>query len=365
MRSTHAQRLERWLGAEQVTSISDQMREWYGPPVPVSNVPGSVWAGRGGEFMGPIAGGGFAGLTDYYRDRVRRIARNFARKQQATCHAGFASFTDLMTEAVTNGKAQYLPFVKSETAGSTIAVRTSWTESGYPAAGSAPAARPGGAIPDNTTAGGFLQKDPNGTDTLHLTSVISDSLVSAQTLILYDRLFHASGIAHTNNASQTVTGTPTRYNTTASAPGTFFFLEVTSTLGTTAHTVLINYTDNSGNAAENSGTTSIVVSSTGGKVPHAQFFVPINVADTGILAITALTFSAVSSGTSNAVLGKVLTFVPQPYLASSGVPRILDGIKSAFNLVEVKTDACLAFLELKGSTNVGGSYCGMITLVSG
>jgi hypothetical protein len=341
------------------------MREWYGPPVPVSNVPGSVWAGRGGEFMGPIAGGGFAGLTDYYRDRARRIARNFARKQRATCHAGFASFTDLMTEAVTNGKAQHLPFVKSITGGSTIQVRTSWTESGYPEAGAAPAVRPGGAIPDNTTVGGFRQQDPSGTDTLHLTSVMSHSLVSGKILILYDRLFHASAIAHTNNASQTVTGTPTRYNTTASAPGTFFFLEVTDTLAATAHTVLINYTDNSGNAAENSGTTSIVVSSTAGKLPHAQFFIPINAADTGILAITALTFSAVSSGTSNAVLGKVLTFIPQPYRAASGVPGLLNGISSAFNLVEVKTDACLAFLDVKGSTDVGGSYSGMITLVSG
>jgi hypothetical protein len=314
--------------------------------------------------MGPIAGGGFAGLTDYYRDRVRRIARNFARKQLATCHTGFASFTDLMTEAVTNGKAQVLPFARSSAGGGGAQPRTFWTESGFPEAGGTPAARPAGAIPDNTTIGGFLQKNPDGADTLHLASVLSYSLLPFNFIVLYDRLFHASDIAHTNNASQTVTGTPTRYNTTASAPGTFFFLEVTSTLGTTAHTILINYTDNSNNAAENSGTTTIVVSSTTARIPHAQFFVPINAADTGILAITALTFSAVSSGTSNAVLGKALSIIPQPNIGSSGAPTILNCINSAFNLVEVKANACLAFIDLKGGSG-NSSFTGTITLVSG
>jgi hypothetical protein len=277
-----------------------------------------------------------------------------------TANAGFASLSDLISEATTGGKQQNIFFSKVG-AGTASHNRTLWTEIGFPGAGAAPAARPGGAVPDNTTDGGLKQVDPSGTDTLHLTTLTSFPSTGPNTLVLYDRLFGASAVAHTNNASQTITGTPSRYHSTATAPGNFFFLECTNTLGTTAHTILINYTDNSGNAAENSGTTSIVVSSTAGRVPHAQFFVPINAADTGILDVTACTFSAVSSGTSNAVLGHVLTFIPQP-IAGSGV--ILDGINSAFNFIEVKTDACMAFLELKAVASAS-TYTGFITLVSG
>jgi hypothetical protein len=277
-----------------------------------------------------------------------------------TANAVFASLSDLITEATTGGKQQNIMFSKIG-AGTAIHNRTLWTESGFPGAGAAPAARAAGAVPDNTTDGGLKQVDPAGTDTLHLTTLTAFASTAPNVLVLYDRLYGASAIAHTNNASQTITGTPVRYHATTTAPGNFFFLECTNTLGTTAHTILINYTDNSGNAAENSGTTTIVVSSTAGRVPHAQFFVPINVADTGILDVTACTFSAVSSGTSNAILGHALAMIPQP-VANVGV--VLDGINSAFNLVEVKTDACLAFLELKGVASAS-TYTGQVVLVSG
>jgi hypothetical protein len=42
----------------------------------------------------------------------------------------------------------------------------------------------------------------------------------------------------------------------------------------------------------------------------------------------------------------------------------MDGINSAFNLVEVLTDACPALIELKGVSSVT-TYTGTITLVSG
>jgi hypothetical protein len=335
------------------------MRQWYGPPIAIANVPGAVYARKDGEFVGPILGGGFAGLADFYGDRAKRIARNFTKRQLRTANSGFSSLSDLLSE-VTAGKGQTLSFAKNDAA-TAVHNRTLWAESGLPSAGATPAARPGGEIPSNATTGGFLQWDPNGTDTLHLTTIALSSSTGANIIVLYDRLFAASAVAHTNNASQTVTGTPTRYNTTASAPGNFFFLEVTDTLGATAHTVLINYTDNSNNSAENSGTTSIVVSSTANRIPHAQFFIPLNVNDTGLLAVTALTFSAVSSGTSNAVIGHPLTFIPA-YGGNS--TTVLHGINSAFNLAEIETDACLAFLALKGFAG-NTLYFGSIQLVSG
>jgi hypothetical protein len=42
----------------------------------------------------------------------------------------------------------------------------------------------------------------------------------------------------------------------------------------------------------------------------------------------------------------------------------MDGINSAFNLVQIKTGACLAFLEIKGQ-GVATTYTGQMIAVSG
>ena len=47
-RHTHTARLERWLGAEQVETMSRSMRDWYGPPIAVA----STLAGTVGQ---PVA----------------------------------------------------------------------------------------------------------------------------------------------------------------------------------------------------------------------------------------------------------------------------------------------------------------------
>ena len=73
--STHAGRLERWLGAEETARLSDAVRDWYGPPIPLAGVPGGVYARKGGDFVGPVEGGRFASSFDYARDRLRRAER--------------------------------------------------------------------------------------------------------------------------------------------------------------------------------------------------------------------------------------------------------------------------------------------------
>ena len=48
---THSDRLERWLGADQVQRVTDSMREWYGPPIALAGVPGNVRAAKGGACL--------------------------------------------------------------------------------------------------------------------------------------------------------------------------------------------------------------------------------------------------------------------------------------------------------------------------
>ena len=74
MRHVHSDKIERWLGSE-AQRIVDATRDWYGPPIAVANVPGKVWATRGGEFIGHIDGGGFMSLAEAQWDRTQTVAK--------------------------------------------------------------------------------------------------------------------------------------------------------------------------------------------------------------------------------------------------------------------------------------------------
>lgn len=359
--STQAHRLENWMGKEQVEECSRQMRDWYGPPIPLKNVPGAVYARGGGDFVGPIRGGGVGCLADYYADKVVRAWKKQARTQRL--YTGFSSLSDLISEATTGAKQQNFFFYKTSTVNITASNESLWLiAGGMPGAGAAPSALAGGSVPDNTTVGGLQQVDPGGSDTLHLTTVTSQSTVAGRMLVLYDRIFNASGLPHNTTAATACSGVPTRYTTTTGdVAGNFAFLEVTNALGSTAHTVTMRYNDQAGGADENAIATTVVVSSAANRIPHAAFFIPLAAADTGLCAHDLFTMSAVSSGTSNCVIGHPLCFIPQP-VANAGV--IIDGINSAFNLVQIKTDACLAFLRFS-ATNAVETFMGSVTLVSG
>lgn len=359
MRSTHSQRLERWLGREAVESLSRSARGWYGDPIPVANVPGLVYATGDGDFVGLIRGGFHASAADFVAQRIKRISRNFTAKQLRTANTGFASLGDLISEATAGGKRQDNWYVKGATTAAATN-QTCWPLGSFPAAGSAGSNIPGGSVPTNATAGSLAQTDPSGSDTLHVTTVQSVSNVASQTLLLYDRLFHAANILHTTTGNQAVSGTPTRYTGTASA-NSFITLEVTSTLGSTAHNATITYVDDQGNTAEAGSAQAVTASSVANRLPFASWFYVLNSPDKGARNATNIAFSAVSSGTSQIVQGMPIMFIPQP-VANAMV--VMDGINSAFNLKEIKTGACLTFMSLQG-TATATTYTGMIVLVAG
>ncbi|MFI5043107.1 MAG: hypothetical protein ACHQNA_14885, partial [Acidimicrobiales bacterium] len=197
-----------------------------------------------------------------------------------------------------------------------------------------------------------------------LYAMVSNPSTAPNVLLLYDRLWEGSGVAHSTTGNQAISGTPTRYSTSGTAQGNFIFLEVFSTLGTTAHNVSFNYTDDQGNARTGATVQAVVVSSTAGRIPitpNPFYFWPINGGDRGVQAITRVVLSAVSSGTSNAVLGHPIAFIPQP-VANSMV--VMEGVGSALGLVPIAAGAALAFLEIKGVASAT-TYAGMATVASG
>ncbi len=362
MRNTHSNRLERWLGTELVEQISRNTAGWYGPPLAIAGVPGKVYAAGDGDFVGPLDGGYFGSLMDYTRDKYRSAYRRWAKRQASTVNMGFTSLSDLISEATTGGKRQDFFFTKTGTGAVAGRHYSLWNLASLPAAGGAPAARPGGAVPTNATTGSFQQVDGAGSDTLHITTVQALGTTGPTSLMLYDRTFHAGSINHATLTAQSITGVPTRYATTTS-PGVFAFLEVVTALNAVAHTAVLQYTDQDGNAAENTASLTIIISSVITQIPHFPWFLPLNAGDTGLRTMTNLTFSSAGSpsGTSNLVMGKPYCICPCP-IAQSMV--VLDGINSAFNLPEVLDGACVNIIDMHG-VGSATTHSGTVVMVSG
>lgn len=367
--STHAQRLERWLGTAKVEQMSQSMVSWYGPPIAVAGVPGRVFAHKGGDFRGPIRSGQFLNATDFAVMRLKRAMRDTARRQAYQANTGFASLSDLISEATT-GKRRDYAFQKSGSTGVVAVTNTLWRLGTQPPAGAAPAAAPGGTAPDDSTTGAFPFTNPSGSDTQHFVVGNVSASVIANTLLLYDRLFH---VLKTMNSSTTeaVTGVPTRYQSqTASDPdyvgGNFLFVETGGTpLAATAHNwTVCTYTDQAGA----SSTLPSLTGQSAGIIdrldqPAGQWFAPLESGDVGIKALTQMQCSAtVATGVINFAIGHPIVFMPCPIV---NVICVTDGLSTAFNLVRIFNDACLAFLEITKPSVTATNYAGIFSTVAG
>ena len=307
---THSQRLERWLGPDMVGRVSESMRHWYGPPVALAGVPGAVYAMRGGDFCGPILGGGFANLADFTESRARRIARGFARRQRAVAGAGFASLSDLISEATSGGKSQMLPFTKAGTAGVAARHNSLFNVGAVPPAGGIGGTAGTGRVCTRATVGALGQYNPVSGDTLHLTTVTLQASVAGQMLLLYDRLWD---MTHTMTVDPQAVGTgavPTRYQTAATAPGTFISGEVTTVLPAATPTLTCSYLNQDGTAVTSPALSTIATGAAVNTIPFASpyWFVPLANGDTGVLRMGDATTGANAFNLSAAMASGVVTW---------------------------------------------------------
>lgn len=361
MKSAHAQRLDRWLGPDLAEGIARQAKGWYGPPIPILGVPGRVYAAGDGDIVGQIEGGFFGSLADYAAERVKRVSRNFARRQGSSLYTGFASLSDLITEATTGGKAQDIYYQKTSTVAKPAAAycQDLWNMAAVPSAGSNGGALPGGTVYNASSAGRLPIADPGGSDTNHLTTWTANGTVVGA-LLLSDRLFSFSG-SH-NSANAACSGVPTRYQDTTAA-GTYISARVTTILTSTAHNITITYIDQDNNTGAGAALAARVSSAVGTK-PFTTpiWFYPLNAGDTGARAITNWATSAGNTGVSDVYLAHALAICPMPVANN---PFILDGINSAFNLVKILAGSCLMFEEYWMPATTVGTFAGIVKVVGG
>lgn len=375
-RHVHSQRLERWLGKDQIERISNNFRyaggpssPWYGPPVGLLDLPGAVYVTGDGDFVGNFNRGGFYGAADTARDYIAKLWRQAGKPiyiPEPEFGVGFTSLSDAIARA-SSGYSQRLngAIQKTGPTGVVGVASTLWRLGAMPAAGAAGSAAPGGRAPTSATTGAMVYANP-ASGTLHLTGADMTASVISNSLMLYDRIFD---VAKTMNstATEAVTGTPSRYqSTTASDPdyagGNFLFIEVGGTaLAATAHNwTTCLYTDQA-------GSTGITLPSVTGNAsaivdrldqPTNTWMCPLASGDVGIKALTQMQCSAlVATGAINFVIGHPIGIMTFPAInqmlgfdwltGRELTPRIFD-------------NAALALLEMPKPTTTATTYSGMI-----
>jgi hypothetical protein len=370
--SIHSGRLERWIGAEKTAYLSRQFRDWYGPPVNLRDVPGSVWVTGGGDFIGDFGRGGFASAFDALGDHLRQFWARVDRERafrEYQFGVGFTSISDALARA-SGGNGQWLngTIGKVGPTGVVGSASSLWRVGTMPIAGAAGSAAPGGRAPTDATTGAMAFSNP-ASGTLHLVGAQFSASVINNCLMLYDRIFD---VAKTMNstATEAVTGVPTRYqSTTAGAAdyigGNFLFIEVGGTaLAATAHNwTTCTYKDQ----ADAASTLPSVTGNSGAIVdrfdmPLNNWFCPLESGDVGIKALTQMQCSAaVATGVINFVIGHPLGVMLFPVI-NSLLP--FDWLTNMDQAPRIFDDAAPALLELPKPSTTATTYNGMIRVCS-
>lgn len=348
---TNASQLERWLGADEVARVSEAMRDWYGPPIAVGGVPGKVMAYGGGDFRGKIEVGAEATAKGIWRDMVRRSRLAIRRAARFdSLNAGFASMDEIIA-AISANQLRFPKFQKGGFTGVASVTTSLWGGAGDPVAGANASNAPGGDVLTDASTGAVPFVNPPSGDTLHILKVDALATLGA-TALVYDRL-HQVNKTMNSTATEAVTGTPSRYQSTTStdpdyAGGNFMFVEVGGTaLAATAHNwTTCLYTNQAGTANQ---TLPSLTGNSGAIVrrldhPTGQWYAPLAAGDTGLTALTQMQCSAaVATGVVNFVLGHPLIWVPC-HIANQLCT--VDGVNTAISLVRIFDDACLALLDV-------------------
>lgn len=367
----HAEKLERYLGQEQLAQLQRAMRGWYGPPIAVARVPGRVYARADGDFSGTLREGRFSTLLDRTYEQTMMAVSRAARRDIGRLNAGFTSLSDIISEATAGAKRREYLFNKAGATGVVAVTNSLWGVGPMPAAGANASAAPGGDAPTDATTGAFAFTNPTGGDTQHFVSGYPCASIAGNTLLLYDRIFQVNKTMN-SSATEAVTGVPTRYQSTTggavdSAQGNFLFVEVGGTaLAATAHNwTTCLYTDQSGNT----GATLPSLTGNSGAIvrrldhPTSQWFAPLATDDTGIQQLDQMQCSAaVATGVINFVIGHVLAWLPCPVI---NMVCIADGVNTTLNLARIFDDAALAFLEVSKPATTATTYTGSFMTVAG
>lgn len=239
---------------------------------------------------------------------------------------------------------------------------TLWDSDGIPAAGGYSGATYTAAQVTGSTTGAL--RFTNATAPRNLFALggtgFTPTASGNGTLLVLDRLLYYPGINHATTGATAMTNgvALSRYTTGA---GVMAFLEVTTGLNATAHTVQLTYTDSAGNSGNTTTAITPIASSAARRIPYAGLFFPLAAGDTGVRSVQTVTVTgAGATGTSALILAKPLFEIPLP---SVSVAEKLDLLKDEIDLPEINDDAALMFIVVSQAAATTPSYCGRLRAV--
>lgn len=354
--------LETWLGQEKIDKLRNDIKGWYGRPICILDLPGSVWLHADGTFTGKLKYGFFASALDYLEGFNKRLDKQLLTP---SFNVGFASVSDALLRA-SSGYSQRKNFAKVGATGVVSVSSSTWAVSGQPGAGAAGAAAPGGTAHVNTNAGSIKFGPPaGGGSSNHLVGADVSASVINNTIMLYDRLFSvAKTMAST--ATEAVTGVPTRYQSTVATDpdfcgDNFLFVEVGGTaLAATAHNwTVCKYTDDTNtvrNIPSFAGNSGAIIHRL--DHPTSQWFATLDSASTGVKNLTQMQCSAsVATGVINFVIGHPIGIMSFP-LANMTMP--FDWITNRDQAPRIYDNACLTFIEMMKPSTTATTYTGRL-----
>ena len=386
-KSTHSDKLERWLGKEHVDRLTHDFKNFYWP-VPVKGVPGNVFVMPGGDFAGEIQAGSFMSAQDAAGVTLRKLLNKVDKKarhskalgtladliraeDKRVLSVGAFSSIDAIITAYTSGKGQIMPFSKTGVAASANGnAMDLWSRSGFPAAGGAGSAAPGGVNPTSATTGALGFSNLGTANTGHYLNWSLTASVINNSLLLYDRLF---AVVKTMNSTTTeaVTGTLTRYNSTTAGASDFsggnfcFPANPTTVLAATAHNwTVCQYTNQAGTTAKSfASTAGLSACPVGGiDLVVGSWFLPLAAGDLGVKALTQMQCSAaVATGTIDFVIAHPIAVNACPI---ANMACLDDGLYTSLNLSYILDNACLSFIELPKPAVTATTYSGFVRAVS-
>lgn len=212
-----------------------------------------------------------------------------------------------------------------------------------PAFGSNPTTA-AGAIPSSSDIYAIALPTPSGSNKLYLARA-SFTSSNTGTLIIYDRLWHNSGLSGTSTTTQTINSTTLTRST--DGVGVEIWLEVYTALGGTATTITITYTD-----AANASVTGTIATSVSGTFTVAGQMYPAQMANSsvGVKSIQSCILSASTGTTGNFGLVMVKR-IAEIQMNSINITSTVDAF--ALGMPEINASAHLGMLVLCSSSNTG------------
>lgn len=250
---------------------------------------------------------------------------------------------------------QHKHFLKaSQTAEGAGTWHSLWKAAGYPGAGSNPVTG-SGDVPTKSTAGAFPFTNPGGANLGYL-GRIAVAASTAGTLILYDRLWHSSGLVGNVITSQTVNSLAL---TRPDALGTDVELwgEIYTAIGATAATLTATYTDQDGNA----GNSATYPHPANAESVGQMFPFLLAAGDTGVRSVQSVQWS-VSTGTAGNFGLVLLRRVAEIPLVMVNVAQMQNAI--AVGMPCIYAEACLALMVHCSATNTG-QIQGALAIIEG